>query len=57
MTAISKLKCVLCCSEAVTTAAQIPVCKEHYAAYQKEGRKCLPFSERVVYQKLLKAAA
>lgn len=50
------LKCVLCDSKAFATAGHIPICKEHHEAYDEEGRKYLPFSERAIYQSILMAA-
>jgi hypothetical protein len=49
--------CVLCDKEAVTTAAHIPVCEEHWNAYALEGRLYLPMQDRKVYLALLAAEA
>lgn len=48
-------KCALCDKDAITTAAHIPVCEQHHNAYQEEGRKYLPESERVVWKALNQA--
>jgi len=48
-------KCVLCDKEAITTAAHIPVCKEHYEQYATEGRRY--WVDRPFYLKLLAAQA
>jgi hypothetical protein len=44
-------KCVLCDQDAITTAAQIPVCLKHYNEYAEEGRKYLSY--RPFYELLL----
>jgi len=49
------LKCVLCDKQAIGTAAHIPVCEEHYKAYDEEGFKYLPLAERKVYLRLIAA--
>lgn len=46
-------KCVLCGKEAITTAAHIPVCMEHYNKYAEEGKQYPSY--RPFYEKLLKA--
>lgn len=49
-------KCVLHPDRvALTTAAQILVCKECDDKYQEEGRKYLPMEKRHFYGKLLDA--
>jgi len=49
--------CVICGSKSVTIVRYESktrhVCKEHHKEYQEEGRKYLPFHERVVLQKIL----
>lgn len=52
---ISPPQCVLCPKTAITTAAGIPVCGSHWAAYQEEAMHYPPMSERVVYSVLLNA--
>lgn len=49
----TKLKCVLCNKEAITTAAHIPVCEEHHNQYAEEGRQYLSY--RPFYEKLQQA--
>ncbi len=46
------LKCVLCDGEAITTAVYMPVCGDHYRAYQEEGGRYLPQAERKIYNTL-----
>jgi hypothetical protein len=36
------LRCVMCQAEAITTAAQIPVCGEHYREYSYEASQNKP---------------
>lgn len=47
--------CVLCGQPAITTAAQILVCDEHWQAYKAEASQYLPLVLRPVYQSLLQA--
>lgn len=49
---MDKLFCVLCGKPAVTTAAHIPVCEEHWLAYALEGKQYLPDDQRPVWQSL-----
>lgn len=48
-------KCLLCDKQAVTTAAHLPVCKNHWQLYQQEAKQYLPHSQRPIYQSLLRA--
>ena len=46
------VSCVACKTKAVTTAAQIPVCEEHWKQYEAEAKRYLPLPERKVYRML-----
>lgn len=48
-----KIRCAICNSEAITTAAHIPVCEYHWHEYADEGEKYLPDHARPVLQKLI----
>jgi len=51
------LRCVICGKEAVTTAAHIPVCMEHWEKYRDEGRKnAMDGSNRPFYRELQEAS-
>jgi len=52
---MNHLKCVLCGKAAITAAAHIPVCGYHFGQYQAEGKKYLPYYERVIFHKLCAA--
>lgn len=47
-------KCILCREKAVTTAAQIPVCEEHWIRYAAEAKAD---GERPFYTMLVNADA
>lgn len=50
-----KPRCVLCDEEAITTAAGILVCEKHHDQYKCEAMCYLPMSQRIFYQRLLRA--
>ena len=48
--------CVSCQEKAITVAflpfGNVPVCEKHYQEYEEEGRKYLPWDERLVANRL-----
>ena len=49
------MKCTLCGCDAVTTAAHIPVCAQHWLEYANEAERYLPYSMRDCWRKLIAA--
>jgi len=48
-------RCLLCFKPAITTAAHLPVCEEHWREYEDEAKQYLSYEQRLVYQRLLAA--
>lgn len=55
MNGCAKTKCVLCSEEAVTTAAQMPVCEKHHNEYADEAERHLPYFMRDFWHRLVAA--
>jgi hypothetical protein len=46
----------ICGKDAFTTIVQIPACKSCWEKYSKEGRRYLPFEQRVFYKSFIDMA-
>ena len=55
MITLTPSRCVLCSDIATTTAAHIPVCAVHYAAYAAEAAQYLPIEQCLVYRQMCAA--